>query len=788
MNKTGDPSPIDIQEIFFRDVSNIPIISGKKEYILLLRRIQRKTYYKEVFNESMNISGEQLWGTSKKYFVSLNTLLTEGSLPQLDLDILSREIDPFFDNPSISAPPCMQYVLQNTAYPVAQRIAVIELAWSCFYLLSLFPPEERQFSNPPKDYSKIEDHLQQKLVEAENARSRLLEGVIRYVSRVALTHLGNGIPYLDLLQEGMIGLYKATLGYKEFEGSNFQQYSSYGIRQRIDRFISEHRFLIRIPVHKLESLKPYSKNLQAYMDQYGEIPDDQSISSFLKTVNVEEDYDIDNNDEKAEDVEDYENTYHKSFVELFKLIFFPMISLDENYRWTNSIKSTNQIEEFLVYEPNFENDFAYNQLKNDLVGFLKSQLDERLCRVLTLRYGLEDGEPRTLEEVSKFLNVTRERVRQIEQKALRKLQNIKHKPIIHDCFANHSGFPKPRKRMTSRIQNDLETHRLNRAQFGFDTYACNEKKRLVRLQNRYIQTFRERNTQGLDSSFRRKILSLALDSIGHPEKTREIYARAKIIHGSQLPFSELSAYALMFNSPHFRALGNGFFTLAQNHDLELGFLDENGVRVFPECPDPLLPINHHPKAFLESILLVKDAVGSRPQIKAEQLYREMQTWAGVANNHAQQAFNAWYAAGVLEWLDYHCDKDKPVHLSLSPDSCLSEIRFHSLINLSQRIIKMTELLTSINHLMLPSTKRLHQVLFGDEGESYRVKARLDLLQGLEAVQMLDSGWRLTDLGRLVLQFHPEPDLPEFLEISTEDLEDPQQELELDFDLFELENE
>ena len=180
---------LDIQILFFQDVANQPIIKGKEEYTPLLRRIQSKTFFNEIFGEGQEISGITLWKTTQKYIDQLNSQLTEYQIPIISNDELRREVDSFVNDPNQDFPSSLGRVFQNSPIPKDQQARVTELAWKCFYLITLFPAGSQSIDNLPE----IDEFMKQTLQEAEEARRQLLAGTIRFITGIAQAREDDGI-------------------------------------------------------------------------------------------------------------------------------------------------------------------------------------------------------------------------------------------------------------------------------------------------------------------------------------------------------------------------------------------------------------------------------------------------------------------------------------------------------------------------------------------------------------------------------------------------------------------
>lgn len=231
----------------------------------------------------------------------------------------------------------------------------------------------------------------------QKARDELIKANLRLVISIAKRYTGRGLTFLDLIQEGNIGLIKAVDKFDWRKGFKFSTYATWWIRQAITRSIADQARTIRIPVHLVETINRMNKVIRDYLQENGDYPSAKELAEIL---------------DKPEDK-----------INEILISAKDVLSLNSPISSGNGDDEESETGDFISTDETTPEEEAQKMIMKERLEEVLDTLNSKEALVLKMRYGFLDGKQKTLEEVGQFFNVTRERIRQIETKALRKLRH-----------------------------------------------------------------------------------------------------------------------------------------------------------------------------------------------------------------------------------------------------------------------------------------------------------------------------------------------------------------------------
>ena len=668
------------------------------------------------------------------------------------------------------------------------RQMVIEIAYDIAELLCLLPDSalnyfiefDRDFERSPSidEMSEwletyfVSNHLP-KLVRqrAKLARDTLVTGYLRYAIRMARNYVEQGLDYEDLVQEGFVGLIKAAERYNYREHPRFAHYATTWLWQNLNRSIADQGRTIRLPVHLCERVGKVEEAFEFLVDKELDCP---TCLDILRQMNLLSDGDIEIVQKLGDRCLSLPKRCTKALRRIKKLMIWAQPTIPLELIIPDGIKNNIFMHNHYPVQailadviPDLEScttEYALDLIiTKDIIEQAFQSLTPREQSIIELRFGFRDGEGHTLEEIGQKFNVTRERIRQLEQRAVEKLARI----IPKGCLATQVASARSLlSYLPAEVQAYLDeefNHWRPKVLEKHDQDRAWLDSLIDQLPGGHWH--RSQSTRGMT---RREQLVETLCILSAPAHYSEITEQINDTLEDEL--DEKYVYSLLMRYEEtFILLGQGVFGL-------LEWEKNRGTRIqplLPFCPTTLPDPPHQSDAFFESVLIARDVLKYKP--RTDQFLKDMFDWAGIPVTQPgwlqQSVLSAYYLVGLVPYV--FCLDGNNLQLECTlPEMELHELRHHCLQKLTERLMAMPEFLWTFQRYQPTRPSELGEQFIEVHplGLDDAIN-RLGILTSLGASQKLTYGrYRLTSLGeQLADKWKQRPSLMKNLET----IQDPQ---------------
>lgn len=598
---------------------------------------------------------------------------------------------------------------------------------------------------PAIDLNLFEQQVKKRVKQTQQT---LTTGYLRYALRVAQGYAGQDIEYADLVQAGFIGLMRAARKFDYRVQARFGVYATSWIWQGITRSIATESNFMRFPAHLHEDLRKWNTACEQLDSGLLEPARNPTILHRVGLLDEQQRAKVENAIKHniplpPELAEQYKKATEKARK-------WASLQL-ESVLWNEGVVTLNgqpidkgsaELSEVFPDSAHLPESVVDETIVSEIITEqLWSCLDVREEKILSLRYGLQDGQSRTLNEVGQMLKLSRERIRQLEAAALERLANQQARgrfPGLNDLLIDSKPY--------ALLLNGLQLVRDRKYKEG-RTVDPDEANRLERLLSQLPRSHWHQGQPGVQGGQRREQLVAALESLAAPAHVSDIAEQVNdSIEGQKL--DEAHVYNLLMRDEEtFILLGQGIFSLVQWERARL----QEARPILTCCPLPLPDPPDYEDAFFESVLVGQQTLAQG--LTAGQFTRQMLAWAKAdttpQNWFVQSILSAYYLVDLIPYVFYFGGHNPMLPCTL-PHGDIQELRYHCLDALTQRLVAMPEFWWLIQQHQPIRPVDLGE-LFADvhpHGLDDGLQ-RLRLLAGLGAAQKSKYGaYRLTPLGEV----------------------------------------